>query len=60
MHGAGESLNMLVFPLVLDTLCYTLDGEWTEVVGLAAVLTVNRDTHGCEGDGTFRPLSELS
>ncbi|PIL34102.1 hypothetical protein GSI_03813 [Ganoderma sinense ZZ0214-1] len=25
MHGAGESLNMLVFPLVLDTLCYTLD-----------------------------------
>lgn len=27
MHGAGESLNMLVFPLVLDTLCYTLDGE---------------------------------
>ena len=27
MHGAGEGLNMLVFPLLMDTLCYTLDGE---------------------------------
>ncbi|KAH9940479.1 uncharacterized protein BXZ73DRAFT_88710 [Epithele typhae] len=25
MHGAGEGLNMLVFPLLLDTLCYLLD-----------------------------------
>ena len=29
MHGAGEGLNMLVFPLLLDTLCYTLDGQST-------------------------------
>lgn len=26
MHGAGEGLNLLAFPLLLDTLCYTLDG----------------------------------
>ncbi|RDX50110.1 hypothetical protein OH76DRAFT_1402976 [Lentinus brumalis] len=25
MHGAGEGLNMLAFPLLLDTLCFTLD-----------------------------------
>ncbi|KAI0691546.1 hypothetical protein C8Q76DRAFT_803091 [Earliella scabrosa] len=27
MHGAGEGLNMLAFPLLLDTLCYTLDAS---------------------------------
>ena len=54
MHGAGESLNMLVFPLVLDSLCYTLDGEWVEAMDLGNVLTGNgRDTHGCEGNGAF-------
>ncbi|EJF57727.1 hypothetical protein DICSQDRAFT_182976 [Dichomitus squalens LYAD-421 SS1] len=25
MYGTGDSLNMLAFPLILDTLCYTLD-----------------------------------
>ncbi|KAI0675055.1 hypothetical protein C8Q78DRAFT_1010248 [Trametes maxima] len=25
VHGAGEGLNMLAFPLLMDTLCYTLD-----------------------------------
>ncbi|KAI0356240.1 hypothetical protein OH77DRAFT_1401364 [Trametes cingulata] len=25
IHGFGEGLNMLAFPLIMDTLCYTLD-----------------------------------
>ncbi|OJT09261.1 Mediator of RNA polymerase II transcription subunit 12 [Trametes pubescens] len=25
IHGSGEGLNMLAFPLIMDTLCYTLD-----------------------------------
>ncbi|OSD03951.1 hypothetical protein PYCCODRAFT_163808 [Trametes coccinea BRFM310] len=25
IHGAGEGLNLLAFPLIMDTLCYTLD-----------------------------------
>ncbi|KAI0829604.1 hypothetical protein BC628DRAFT_1314187 [Trametes gibbosa] len=30
-HGAGEGLNMLGFPLIMDTLCYTLDEIPTDI-----------------------------
>ncbi|KAH9858392.1 hypothetical protein C2E23DRAFT_767676 [Lenzites betulinus] len=35
IHGAGEGLNMLGFPLIMDTLCYTLDEIPTDIKATA-------------------------
>ncbi|KAI0633322.1 hypothetical protein C8Q77DRAFT_1217758 [Trametes polyzona] len=35
IHGAGEGLNMLAFPLIMDTLCYTLDEIPTDMKATA-------------------------